>query len=440
MTVQTTIRTLTLSLILVAASCDTTAQVTLGSTEPPSPGALLDLKEEGITTRGLGLPRVSLLTNSSLEPCLTSTESNDIDQRKAHIGLVVYNVGAEIETTKEDRLCKGMHVWDGDKWQPLTAYFDPDITRSGRKEDLTIQRGPGAAEVTTYTTAYFHGYSRVSASGAFEKGSIYVCDKSKLKEIDAGQWMTMNLRTKFLPGSTNEITLHTGAAPNGDSHHVAQYISPLTPAGVSPSDIERNGLLYNWPAATANRDPNRELETSEYNNPPKGIQGICPDGWHLPDIKEMEELAFLFSAQHHLFSNTPYTPNLTNSTNDRKANEEATAEAVTSTLNGGTSFSAEQGGMDWRRVGARWSNSVTQSPPANYGKAGFLWSSTSGPVSKGTGHNGDKNKWNFRGFNMVVGFVKGITTSFDRNQEIVGASSTTFLSRPRLQSVRCKKD
>ncbi len=42
------------------------AQVTIGSAEPPIEGALLDLKQEGSTRGGLGLPRVALSDMSQL--------------------------------------------------------------------------------------------------------------------------------------------------------------------------------------------------------------------------------------------------------------------------------------------------------------------------------------------------------------------------------------
>ena len=42
------------------------------------------------------------------------------------------------------------------------------------------------------------------------------------------------------------------------------------------------GALYSWPAAS------RDLYGSDLN--PSEIQGICPDGWHLPSDSEWDEL------------------------------------------------------------------------------------------------------------------------------------------------------
>lgn len=104
------------------------AQLTIGSVLPPNPGAVLDLKEYNeasdntTSTRGLGVPRVALISNSSLEPSVTAQESQDISVRSAHIGMMLYNVGDEILDSPETLLCKGLHVWNGSKWVPSMPY------------------------------------------------------------------------------------------------------------------------------------------------------------------------------------------------------------------------------------------------------------------------------------------------------------------------------
>lgn len=423
--------TLLLSLIL-SCSVWTSAQVTIGSAIEPAEGAILDLKEEGETKKGLGLPRVSLKGRTSLEPCLTAEDNNDSDERLSHIGLLVYNVN-EVDgmtnntITKNEMLCKGLHVWNGEEWKPLVKYHDPDITRSGRKEDLTIKRGPGDSEVTTYTTAYFHGYSRKNSSGKPTTGSVYVCDPNNLVEIDAGQWMTMNMRTKYLPGQTTAIVRQVS-----DNHVSARYIEPKNPAGLSATDIERNGLFYNWPAATNERDTNRDLgidPKNDYGSINPTIQGICPDGWHLPDMKEFDDLRLLHQSQYYLFSDVPYAHSGMNIT-------AATAAAMTSTFEGiGKSHTPEQGGIDWRRIGAIWGNWNTQSPKSEYGLAGFYWSVNYGPTD--TRNEVDKTKWNTRGFRASTGYYKLLS---ERNEESIQTGSLSFASRVILQSVRCKKD
>lgn len=89
------------------------AQVTIGSVLKPNRGALLDLKQEGITTKGLGLPRVTLKDTDKL----TIGENvipNEGTTWSQHAGLLVYNVNRCFEKGGD-----GVYVWDGSIWQRL---------------------------------------------------------------------------------------------------------------------------------------------------------------------------------------------------------------------------------------------------------------------------------------------------------------------------------
>lgn len=92
-------------------------------------------------------------------------------------------------------------------------------------------------------------------------------------------WMRENLRTTKFPNGTP--IPHTPFAdfyelnwsyPNDDSTLVGTY-----------------GLLYNWFAVM-----NRERQT--YANP-SGVQGVCPDGWHVPSVTEFVQMKRAVSIQ-----------------------------------------------------------------------------------------------------------------------------------------------
>ncbi|WP_163356976.1 hypothetical protein [Dysgonomonas sp. 25] len=121
------------------------AQVTIGSGDTPLPGAILDLKESGTTTKGLGLPRVALSAVDKLKMG-TAPEITNATEKQDHIGLVVYN----IQQTGD--LCKGMHVWTGDKWEALVplktaekrALADPNsnafLIKPNQSIDIPVQK------------------------------------------------------------------------------------------------------------------------------------------------------------------------------------------------------------------------------------------------------------------------------------------------------------
>ena len=92
-------------------------------------------------------------------------------------------------------------------------------------------------------------------------------------------WMKENLRTtRYTNGTAIPLGTDTSSEvalryyPNGNSNNVAEY-----------------GFFYNWSAVM------NGSASSEAN--PSGVQGICPDGWHVPSDAEWTELTDYVSSQ-----------------------------------------------------------------------------------------------------------------------------------------------
>lgn len=87
-------------------------------------------------------------------------------------------------------------------------------------------------------------------------------------------WMASNLKT----------THYADGEPIAQSQ--AQY-SDSVPYYYLPqnelTNVERYGLLYNWMAAVKENRPTTEHATI--------VQGVCPDGWHLPTYNDWKALA-----------------------------------------------------------------------------------------------------------------------------------------------------
>jgi hypothetical protein len=92
------------------------AQVTIGMDTPPAKGAILDLKEKDApngdetSSKSIVLPRVKLISLTSLEPLLSGADATDTTEKLTHKGSVVYNI-----TVSAD-LQEGLYYWDGNKW------------------------------------------------------------------------------------------------------------------------------------------------------------------------------------------------------------------------------------------------------------------------------------------------------------------------------------
>jgi hypothetical protein len=95
------------------------AQVNIGTVEVPAEGALLQLKSIAGAAKGgenakegLLLPRVSLVDYQRLDPTVLNATN---EEKKEHIGLVVYNL------TENANLAKGIAVWNGTRWNCITT-------------------------------------------------------------------------------------------------------------------------------------------------------------------------------------------------------------------------------------------------------------------------------------------------------------------------------
>lgn len=113
----------TLTCILTTS---TQAQVTIGSSEEPVKGALLDIKSgaanstTNVTSEsgGLVLPRVRLEDRATLQPFikLTDKEWGTLDKDKTskmHAGMIVYNLNTTSPFTE------GLYCWNGNSWRKM---------------------------------------------------------------------------------------------------------------------------------------------------------------------------------------------------------------------------------------------------------------------------------------------------------------------------------
>ena len=106
-------------------------------------------------------------------------------------------------------------------------------------------------------------------------------DGNVYKTVKLGNqvWMRENLRTTryadgtLIPlGTEGNYVVAYRYYPDGNSANVSDY-----------------GYLYNW-AAVMNGSASSEAN-------PSGVQGICPDGWHVPSDAEWTELENYVSSQ-----------------------------------------------------------------------------------------------------------------------------------------------
>ena len=108
--------------------------------------------------------------------------------------------------------------------------------------------------------------------------NTFTCGTDKVTDVEGHDyntvkignqcWMRQNLRTtKYANGTA----ITAGGTTTSTS---TPYYYDYTASNI---DLKDRGLLYNWSAAT------RDTSSNSF---PSGVQGICPDGWHLPSDAE----------------------------------------------------------------------------------------------------------------------------------------------------------
>lgn len=93
-------------------------------------------------------------------------------------------------------------------------------------------------------------------------------------------WMKENLRTTHYADGT------AIALGNNESYTEPYYYDYAS----SDIPLSERGYLYNWPAAM-HGDSSSDLN-------PSGVQGVCPNGWHLPSHSEWAQLADYVGSQN----------------------------------------------------------------------------------------------------------------------------------------------
>jgi uncharacterized protein (TIGR02145 family) len=90
-------------------------------------------------------------------------------------------------------------------------------------------------------------------------------------------WLQQNLKTSHYPDGTPLVD-GTGVGDITGDYVTPYYFSYLD----NPMYADTFGYLYTW-AAVMNGE-------SASDSVPSGVQGICPDGWHVPSIRELDIL------------------------------------------------------------------------------------------------------------------------------------------------------
>jgi len=143
--------------------------------------------------------------------------------------------------------------------------------------------GVASADVTqpqsqneTITLVFDYQPCRGSATVTDHDGNVY-----NTVWLGSQCWMKENLRTKHYANGA-DIPAGTGGSSSSTSPYYYDYATSMP--------LSKRGYLYNWPAVMHGG--------SSSNSVPSGVQGICPNGWHVPSDAEWTELENYLAIQY----------------------------------------------------------------------------------------------------------------------------------------------
>jgi uncharacterized protein (TIGR02145 family) len=116
-------------------------------------------------------------------------------------------------------------------------------------------------------------------------GKVY-----KMVTIGEQVWMAENLA--YLPSVVGPTTGSKSTA----YYYVYGYNGTNVAEAKATANYKTYGVLYNWPAAMNG--------AASSNANPSGVQGVCPDGWHLPSDAEWTRLEKYLIANGYNYDGT----------------------------------------------------------------------------------------------------------------------------------------
>ena len=272
-------------LLLLLSIASVNAQVTIGSTNDPHAGAVLDLQS---TSKGLLLPNVSLSNVSTLTVISSPTSA----QKTSAKGMMVYNTNANVTGGNGS----GVYVWDGAKWclvsgstTPATVYVTGvSLNKSttsltvGNSETLIATVSPTDATNKNVTWSSNNSSVAIVSNGtitAIATGSATITATT----VDGSKTASCSVTVTAATNEDGSITMHIGNNDyktyvyNTDGGNGRVWMVQNSREGMSNTAAGTNGYYYTWQQAIQE-------------------DNACPEGWSLPSQTEYAALLTFVNA------------------------------------------------------------------------------------------------------------------------------------------------
>jgi len=172
------------------------------------------------------------------------------------------------------------------------ADFEDKIikTTDGITTNLTITLDPSTLYYwRVYCTKADGSPSNLSKVWSFTTGENAGYETGTVTDYDGNVYKTIKIGNQWWMAENLKVTHYSDGTPLSDGTGLGNF-SPFDEGKYwfiyddSSANKDEYGLLYSWYAVT------RGGNSLTSNKNPSGIQGIAPDGWHIPSDAEWREL------------------------------------------------------------------------------------------------------------------------------------------------------
>ena len=231
----------------------------------------------------VGVSYSNVITVNTLTPSAPTVTTDSVSAHNVCEGTIVSDGGTPVT---QRGFCYARH--------PAPTVNDSVVTVTGTNGTFTATLRGLTMGLPYYVRAFATNAKGISYGNEME--FTPGCDLTPVVDYDGNVydvvqigiqcWMKENLRTTHYADGT-EIA-HTASA---SSDSIAYYYYPDN-RYYNQTDY---GLLYNWKALMGN---------SNFSNAyPSGVQGVCPNGWHVPSQVEWTQLLNYVKSQEEYSCN-----------------------------------------------------------------------------------------------------------------------------------------
>jgi uncharacterized protein (TIGR02145 family) len=163
-----------------------------------------------------------------------------------------------------------------------------DMTRDGTGTGVFTSTITGRTKGTTYYVRAYAINIIDTSFGDVREFMAFECGISVITDYDGNEYQTVQIGDQCWLKENLKVTHYSDGSsiPFVEKYYDWSDLGPQDKAYCysqnSATNLDLYGALYTWAAAMNG--------AASSNANPSGIQGVCPDGWHLPSDSEWKQL------------------------------------------------------------------------------------------------------------------------------------------------------